>query len=91
MTNQKDQPWLTVRSMTRWMLDTKPKPVTINPVMRNLINKWFRNEVKTATGAMFRYFYAPVIGFTLVLAIVCGFVIGFDEVWRYWRVAALNL
>jgi|TARA_Y100000310_G_scaffold180910_1_gene180809 hypothetical protein len=41
--------------------------------------------------AMLRYYYAPVIGFTLVLAIVCGFVIGFDEVWRYWRVAFLNL
>ena len=72
------------------MLDPKPKPVTINPVMRNLINKWFKSEVKTYQGAMLRYFYAPVIGFALVLAIVCGFVIGFDEVWRYWRVAALN-
>ena len=41
--------------------------------------------------AMLRYYYAPVIGFTLVLATVCGFVIGFDEVFRYWRVAFLNL
>jgi hypothetical protein len=41
--------------------------------------------------AMLRYYYAPVIGFALVLAIVCGFVIGFDEVYRYWRVAFLNL
>ena len=59
--------------------------------MRNLINKCFRNEVKTYEGAMLRYFYAPMIGVWLVVAIVCGFVIGFDEVWRYWRVAALNL
>jgi uncharacterized membrane protein YhiD involved in acid resistance len=47
--------------------------------------------VKTYQGATLRYFYAPVIGFALVLAIVCGFVIGFDEVWRYWRVVGLNL
>ena len=59
-------------------------------IMRNLINKWFRSEVKTYQGATLRYFYAPVIGFALILAIVCGFVIGFDEVWRYWRVAALR-
>ena len=72
------------------MLDINPKPVTIIPVMRKLINKWFKNELKTPEGAMLRYFYAPVIGFTLVLAIVYGFVIGFDEVYRYWRVAALN-
>ena len=58
--------------------------------MRKLINKWFKDEVKNYQGAMLRYFYAPVIGFTLVLAIVCGFVIWFDEVFRYWRVAALN-
>ena len=58
--------------------------------MKNLINKWFRNEVKTYEGAMLRYFYAPMIGVWLVVAIVCGFVIGFDEVWRYWRVAFLN-
>ena len=63
---------------------------TIKSVMRNLINKWFKSEVKTYQGAMLRYFYAPVIGFALVLAIVCGFVIGFDEVWRYWRVATLR-
>ena len=73
------------------MLDINPKPVTINPVMRKLINKWFKSEVKTYQGAMLRYFYAPVIGFTLVLAIVFGFVIVFDEVYRYWRVAAQNL
>ena len=46
---------------------------------------------KEAYQKMLRYYYAPVIGFTLVLAIVCGFVIGFDEVYRYWRVAFLNL
>ena len=63
-------------------LDINPKPVTIIPVMK---------KVKNYQEAMLRYFYAPVIGFALVLAIVCGFVIGFDEVWRYWRVAALNL
>ena len=49
------------------------------------------SETKDYKKAMLRYFYAPVIGFALVLAIVCGFVIGFDEVFRYWRVAALNL
>ena len=49
--------------------------------MKKIINKWFKSELKTAEGAMLRYFYAPVIGFTLVLAVVCGFVIGFDEVW----------
>ena len=64
------------------MLDIKPKPVTIIPVMK---------KVKNYQEAMLRYFYAPVIGFTLVLAVVCGFVIGFDEVWRYWRVVGLNL
>ena len=58
--------------------------------MRNLINKWFRTIEVTYQEAMLRYFYAPVIGFALVLAVVCGFVIGFDEVFRYWRVAALN-
>ena len=47
-------------------------------------------KVKNYKEAMFRYYYAPVIGFTLVLAIVCGFVIGFDEVFRYWRVVVLN-
>ena len=46
---------------------------------------------KDCRKAMLRYYYAPVIGFALVLASVCGFVIGFDEVWRYWRVAFLNL
>jgi len=59
--------------------------------MRNLINKWFKSEVKTYQGAMLRYFYAPVIGVWLTVAIVCGFVIGFDEVWRFWRVVGLNL
>jgi hypothetical protein len=59
--------------------------------MKKIINKWFRNELKTPEGAMLRYFYAPVISFTLLLAVVCGFYIGFDEVWRYWRVAFLNL
>ena len=73
------------------MLDINPKPVTINPVMRKLINKWFKSEVKTYQGAMLRYFYAPMVGVWLAVAIVCGFVIGFDEVWRYWRVAFLNL
>ena len=48
-------------------------------------------KVKNYKEAMLRYFYAPVIGFTLVLAITCGFVIGFDEVWRFWRVVGLNL
>ena len=59
--------------------------------MRNLINKWFKSEVKTYQGAMLRYFYAPVIGVWLTVAIVCGFAIGFDEVWRFWRVVGLNL
>ena len=59
--------------------------------MKKIINKWFKNELKTPEGAMLRYFYAPVISFTLLLAVVCGFYIGFDEVWRYWRVAFLNL
>ena len=59
--------------------------------MKKIINKWFKSELKTGEGAMLRYFYAPVISFALVLAVVCGFVIGFDEVWRYWRVAFLNL
>jgi hypothetical protein len=27
----------------------------------------------------------------LVLAVVAGFIIGFDEIFRYWRVFALNL
>jgi hypothetical protein len=49
------------------------------------------SETKDYKEAMLRYYYAPVIGFALVLAIVCGFVIGFDEVFRYWRVAFLNL
>jgi hypothetical protein len=48
-------------------------------------------EIKNYKEAMFRYYYAPMIGVWLTVAIVCGFVIGFDEVWRYWRVAALNL
>ena len=59
--------------------------------MRKLINKWFKSEVKTYQGAMLRYFYAPVIGVWLTVAIVCGFVIGLDEVWRDWRVTFLNL
>ena len=63
---------------------------TIKSVMRNLINKWFKSEVKTYQGAMLRYFYAPMVGVWLAVAIVCGFVIGFDEVWRYWRVATLR-
>ncbi len=58
--------------------------------MKNLINKWFLSEVKTAEGAMLRYFYAPMAGVWLAVAIVAGFVTGFDEVWRYWRVAFLN-
>jgi len=48
-------------------------------------------KIKDYREAMLRYYYAPVIGFALVLAVVCGFVIGFDEVWRYWRVVGLNL
>ena len=48
-------------------------------------------KIKNYKEAMIRYYYAPIIGFLLVLAIVCGFVIGFDEVWRYWRVVGLNL
>ena len=59
--------------------------------MRKLINKWFLSEVNTYTGAMLRYFYAPMVGVWLAVAIVAGFGIGFDEVWRYWRVAFLNL
>ena len=39
--------------------------------MRNLINKWFKSEVKTSQGAMLRYFYAPEIGVWLTVAIVC--------------------
>ena len=27
----------------------------------------------------------------LVVAVICGFIIGFDEIFRYWRVVALNL
>ena len=48
-------------------------------------------KIKNYKEAMIRYYYVPIIGFLLVLAIVCGFVIGFDEVWRYWRVVGLNL
>jgi hypothetical protein len=59
--------------------------------MKNLINKWFKSEVKTYEGAMLRYFYAPMVGVWLTVAIVAGFVTGFDEVWRYWRVVGLNL
>jgi hypothetical protein len=48
-------------------------------------------KIKNYKEAMLRYYYAPVVGFLLVVAIVCGYVIGFDEVFRYWRVVALNL
>ena len=48
-------------------------------------------KIKNYQGAMFRYFYAPMVGVRLTVAIVCGFVIGLDEVWRYWRVVGLNL
>jgi len=27
----------------------------------------------------------------LVVAVTCGLIIGFDEIFRYWRVVALNL
>ncbi len=49
------------------------------------------SKIKNYKEKMLRYFYAPVTGFALVLAIICGFAIGFDEVWRYWRVSFLNL
>ena len=48
-------------------------------------------KIKNYQEAMLRYFYAPMIGAWLAVAIVCGFVIGLDEVWRYWRVVGLNL
>tara|TARA_Y100000034_G_scaffold6779_1_gene7505 strand:+ start:899 stop:1054 length:156 start_codon:yes stop_codon:yes gene_type:complete len=48
-------------------------------------------KIKNYEEAMLRYFYAPMAGVWLTVAIVAGFVIGFDEVWRYWRVVGLNL
>jgi len=48
-------------------------------------------KIKNYQEAMLRYFYAPMVGAWLTVAIVCGFVIGLDEVWRYWRVVGLNL
>jgi len=48
-------------------------------------------DIKNYKEAMLRYYYAPMTGVWLAVAIVCGFVIGFDEVWRYWRVVGLNL
>ena len=48
-------------------------------------------KVKNYQEAMLRYFYAPMVGLWLAVAIVSGFVIGLDEVWRYWRAVGLNL
>ena len=48
-------------------------------------------DIKNYKEAMLRYYYAPMVGVWLAVAIVCGFVIGFDEVWRYGRVVGLNL
>ena len=59
-----------------------PNCETIKSVMR---------DIKNYQEAMLRYYYAPMVGVWLAVAIVCGFVIGFDEVWRYWRVVGLNL
>ena len=54
-------------------------------------NIFVMRDIKNYKEAMLRYYYAPMVGVWLAVAIVCGFVIGFDEVWRYWRVVGLNL
>ena len=49
------------------------------------------SETKNYKEKMFRYFYAPMIGVWLTVAVVAGFATGFAEIFRYWRVVGLNL
>jgi hypothetical protein len=49
------------------------------------------SETKNYKEKMFQYFYAPMIGVWLTVAVVAGFATGFDEIFRYWRVVGLNL
>ena len=72
------------------MLDINPKPVTIIPVMRKTTKKikWLIDDL----GAFELNAWLWVIGGATLTAAVLVLLTGEGpEIFRYWRVAALNL